>query len=88
MKKETFLQARARLFAELPALGYKVVTFNMGRTLKSPYIIDPLGHRLTFSAQSLHDEAGHSLWLDVRNLPTAIFDAEVRRRNPLPNRSR
>jgi hypothetical protein len=80
MKKETFIQARARLFSELPALGYKVVTYNMGRTLKSPYVIDYHGDRYTFSAQAVHAEGGLSLWLDIRNLPTVEFDDVIKRR--------
>ncbi|MHB8107998.1 MAG: hypothetical protein ACYDH4_11320 [Candidatus Cryosericum sp.] len=77
MAKETFKAARARLFRELPAKGYKVVTYNMGRTLKSPYVIDAAGRRFTFSTQALHDEIGHSLWMDIRGMSVEQFDREV-----------
>lgn len=91
-KKETFLAARERLFDELPRLhpqtgladGYEAVTYNRGNILKYPYLLFGRGyrgepkHKLTFSAQAVHDEAGHSLWCDIRGMSAEEFDKLVR----------
>lgn len=74
MSKETYLAARARLFRELPALGYKITTYNMGRTLKVPYV-EKNGRRFDFHAQSVYDHnIDLSLWIDIRNMSAAEFD--------------
>jgi hypothetical protein len=78
MAKETYAKARERLFRELPSKGYQVVTYNMGHVLKSPYVIMPGGQRVTFTPQSMRDEAGHSLWTDIRGMSVDDFDANLR----------
>ena len=91
-KKETYIAARDRLLSELPALfpprggerGYEAVRYSRGGFLKYPYLIfgrtyhgEP-EHKLTFSAQAVHDEAGLSLWMDFRGMPAEEFDHLVR----------
>lgn len=80
-KKETYVTARERLFKELPAKfrEYEAVTYNRGNVLKYPYLLVEPNHKLTFSAQAVHDESGHSLWVDIRNVSAEEFDAVVRR---------
>jgi hypothetical protein len=85
-KKETYVAARARLLEEMPAFDpryYEAVTFNRGSYLKYPYFIlgsryERYPHKLTFSAQALHDEGGHSLWLDIRGMSAQEFDKYVK----------
>lgn len=76
---ETFKAARERLFRELPALGYKVTTYNMGHTLKVPYVTKN-GRRFDFHAQSVYDhDANLSMWLDIRDMSAKQFDEKVMR---------
>jgi len=88
-KKETYLAARARLLKEMPELDpnyYEAVVYNRGKFLKYPYFIlesrysrNP--NKLTFSTQSLHDDAGHSLWIDIRGMSAEEFDKIVKAHN-------
>jgi hypothetical protein len=84
MPKETYLQARERLFRELPAKGYRIVTYNMARMLKTPYAIDPDGQRFDFHPQAVYDhDASLSLWMDIRGMSADAFhDNIVRHKNP------
>lgn len=92
MKKETFAAARARLLSEMPALfpqrggedGYEAVLYSRGNFLKFPYLLygrsyhGGAEHKLTFTAQAVHDEGGHSLWIDIRGMSAEEFDRAVR----------
>ena len=89
MAKETYIAARARLLHELPKLDpsfYEAVIYNRGNYLKYPYLLlgSKYGYgsqkRITFHAQSVHDESGHSLFVeDFRGMSAQEFDRLVRR---------
>lgn len=72
---ETYAVARQRLFGELAALGWKVVTRNMGRDLKFPYVVSPSGSRFTFTPQAVRSGGldGNSMWIDIRGMDAASF---------------
>ncbi len=77
MTKETYAAARLRLFRELPALGYKVTTYNMGRTLKVPYV-EKSGRRFDFHGQAVYDhDINLSLWIDIRGMSADEFDKQA-----------
>jgi len=89
MAKETYVTARDRLLRELPQLDssfYEAVTYSRGNYLKYPYLLlgSKYGYgtqkRITFHAQSVHDETGLSLWIDdFRGMSAVDFDKLVRR---------
>lgn len=83
-KRETYQAARDRLFRELPSVGnYTGVTYNMGHVLKEPYLLydSRAGTRkIKFGPQAVRDaDSGFSLWIEVRGMSAADFDAAVRR---------
>ncbi len=88
-KRETYVAARDRLLVELPRLDpsfYEAVTYNRGNYLKYPYLLlgSKYGYgeqkRITFHAQSVHDETGRSLLVeDFRGMSAEEFDRHVRR---------
>ena len=75
MSRETFKAARERLFRELAAMGWKVVTYNMGHALKYPYVLAPNGERFTFTAQAVRRGGldGLSTWDDIRGMSAETF---------------
>lgn len=91
-KKETYAMAQARLLEEMPRKfpqtgvsdGYEAVTYNRGSVLKYPYLLFGSRHsrsgphKLTFTAQAIHDEGGLSLWVDIRGMSAEELDRIVR----------
>lgn len=84
-KRETYQAARDRLFRELPSVGnYTGVTYNMGHVLKEPYLLydSPAvrTRKIKFGPQAVRDaDSGLSLWIEIRGMSAADFDAAVRR---------
>ncbi len=67
MKKETYPEARLRLFAGLSAAGHTVKP-----GLKVPQCLMSTGETLYFRPQAVYLEA-HSLWIDIRGMSLEQF---------------
>jgi hypothetical protein len=76
MKRETYSEARARIFRECRALGFIVKD-----TLKVPQVVleNTKWNKdtLFFHAQAVYLNV-HSTWLDIRGMSTDTFLAMVR----------
>lgn len=70
MARETYFAARQRLFAELPAQGWRIK-----RDLKVPQACKD-GNTLYFRTQAVYLN-DHSTFIDIRSMPTDQFLAEV-----------
>lgn len=70
-KKETYIEARLRLFRELSAAGVEVRP-----ALKVPQAKFPSGETVYFRPQAVYLEA-HSLWIDIRGLSLESFMGAV-----------
>ena len=78
MAKETYPEARLRLFREFSEAGLTVKP-----TLKIPQVKLTTGHTLYFKAWAVYLEA-HSLWIDIRGMSandviTAALNGTLRR---------
>jgi hypothetical protein len=72
MKAETYAQARARLLTHLAANGWRTKP-----ALKVPQACRP-DATLYFRQQAVYLDA-HSMWIDIRGMSEAEFDATVAR---------
>ena len=74
-KKETYPEARTRLFAEFRALGY-----NVKDTLKVPQVELPDGETLMFHSQAVYTKSNNlSTWLDIRGMSALTLERKTRK---------
>lgn len=79
-KKETYPEARTRLFAEFRALGYKVKD-----QLIVPQVELPCGETLMFHKQAVYTKSNNlSTWLDIRGMPAQVLQYRTQKTRSMP----
>jgi hypothetical protein len=78
-RKETYPEARSRLFAEFRALGCRVKD-----QLVVPQVELPCGETLMFHKQAVHTKSdGLSTWLDIRGMSAESLKYKTEKKRTL-----